>query len=149
MMSCSSRAVHLIARVAIRVAPPVRAMALVATAARFAPRLRHDTAIRALDTLDGRGTCLSRALAVATRLDGAQVAIGVHYARSTSLRAHAWVVFNGAPLRRGDPDGDVIALIGPMIASKENGRRPTYVSDWLDDGRGRDTLLRRLRGCLT
>jgi hypothetical protein len=92
---------------------------------------------------------LSRALAVATRLDGAQVAIGVRYSRGTQLRAHAWVVSNGGPLRPGDPDGEVIAFVDPAIASSESGDRPTCVSDWLDDGTGRDTLLRRLRGCLT
>ena len=149
MMSCSSRALHLIARVAVRVAPPVRATSLVAAAARLTPRLSQDAARHALDTLEGRGTCLSRALAVATRLDGAKIAVGVRYARGTPLRAHAWGVSSGRPLRPSDPDGDVIALLDPAIASRENGGRPTYVSDWLDDGRGRDTLLRRLRGCLT
>ncbi len=121
--SLSTCAMHLIARLAVRSARPARASAIVAAAGRFTPRLNEDTARDALHALDGRGTCLTRALAVAARLDGGQIAIGVRYASGSALRAHAWVVSNGVPLRAGDPDGDIIALLDPTTASAGWGNR--------------------------
>ncbi len=125
MSPLATDALHFIARVAIRSVRPARARALVAAAARLAPRLDEDAARRALASLDGHGTCFSRALAVASRLDGAQIAIGVRYGAGAPLRAHAWVVSNGAPLRDGEADGDVIALLEPSAASGGWGGRLT------------------------
>jgi hypothetical protein len=41
--------------------------------------------------LDRRGSCLSRSLAIAARLPGSTVVIGVDPRRSARLSAHAWV----------------------------------------------------------
>jgi hypothetical protein len=125
VISIATRVLHLVARVAIRSVRPARARAFVAAAARFAPRLDEETARDALASLDGRGTCLSRSLAVAARLDGGQIAIGVRYGTGAPLRAHAWVVSHGLPLREIDPDGDIIALLDPASASGGWGGRLT------------------------
>jgi hypothetical protein len=124
MITPSTRALHALARISIRSARPARARAIVAAAARLLPRLDEERARRALRSLGRRGTCLSRALTIATRLEGARIAIGVHYSTGAPLRAHAWVVLNGHPLCESDPDGDVIALLDPSIASREWGDRP-------------------------
>jgi hypothetical protein len=44
------------------------------------------------------GTCLTRALTVASRVRGARVAIGASTS-SAGFRAHAWVETDGVPLR--------------------------------------------------
>jgi hypothetical protein len=75
------------------------------------PTLSLDEARLLAGDLDGSGTCLSRALAVASRVNGAKVAIGVRYAAGAALSAHAWVVWGGVPLRAADPIGEVIAVL--------------------------------------
>jgi hypothetical protein len=71
-----------------------------------------DDARVAANSLDRQGTCLSRALAVAARLEGGEVVIGVD-ARG-AVMAHAWVEVEGRPLRAEDPRGGEIArLIQP------------------------------------
>jgi hypothetical protein len=104
-------ALNAISFVALRCAPPARARTIVSTFACVLPRLSPAEGRALADRLDQRGTCLSRALTVASRVDGAQVAIGVRYEAGSKLSAHAWVVCAGAPLRPADPVGDVIALL--------------------------------------
>jgi len=105
------RALNALAHVALRYAAPARARTIVSIAARALPRLSPDDGRRLADRLGTRGTCLSRALAVASRLEGARVAIGVTFTAGAPLSAHAWVVYDGAPLRPSDPAGEVIALL--------------------------------------
>jgi len=105
-------ALELVARVALRVAPPRRAKAAVDRAARYlgsrggVPDARLGAA-----WLDRSGTCLSRALAVAACLPGSVVVIGVDPGGARGLAAHAWVEIDGAPLRESDPDGEAIARL--------------------------------------
>lgn len=104
---------HVVARAALRALPPLDAKRVVDAAA--VPLGRYpslDRARAAAGTLDGTGTCLSRALTVAARLDGARVVIGVEPGRQISmLHAHAWVEIDGAPLRASDPRGEEIARL--------------------------------------
>lgn len=114
------RALHLVARAALRVLPPRRAKAVVDEAARVMPRFASlEEARRAADALDATGTCLSRAMVLSARLDGAAIVIAVdaspnpsgNPARDPLLDAHAWVEIDGAPLRESDPRGQEIVRL--------------------------------------
>jgi hypothetical protein len=103
------------ARLLLRVCSPLDAHALMLRLGRLCPPLRSAEEARgALGSLAGRGTCLSRSLAVAARTEGAVVAIGVDPGGSRSRFAHAWVEVDGAPLEQPHPSQPVIArLKGP------------------------------------
>ena len=107
-------AIHGVARVALRWSSPVRAARVVRTLGKWLPPIDRDAACSAVARLDdrGRGTCLTRALAIAARVPGARVAIGVEpplmHARGI---AHAWVETEEGPLRANDPRGAVIATL--------------------------------------
>ncbi len=91
-----THAVHWLARIALRVQPPLRAKRTVESLAhRLSPLRGLAGARRAAETLQGRGTCLSRALAIGAMLHGSEVVIGVDPRASTRLRAHAWVELDG------------------------------------------------------
>jgi hypothetical protein len=86
-------------------------MRVVRGLARFLPPLAGPEAAREVaESLEGRGTCLTRSLAVAARLPGGRVAIGVDPSNVRVL-AHAWVEKDGVPLRASDPRGTVIAKL--------------------------------------
>ncbi len=104
---------HALARAALRALPPRDAKRIVDAAARPLGRFSSiERARRAADALDGSGTCLSRALTVASRLDGASVVIGVEPGRHVSmLHAHAWVELGGEPLRASDPRGEELVRL--------------------------------------
>jgi hypothetical protein len=93
------RGLHWIARVALRVQPPLRAKA---TVDRIAGGLRPLRGVveahQAAQVLGAAGSCLSRAVAIASRLPGAHVVIGVDRWRSVRTRTHAWVEVAGAPI---------------------------------------------------
>lgn len=98
--------------------------------ARFSPVATHTLLVRAgawLPAIDSpeearlvarsllrHGTCLSRSLALAARAPTADVVIGVTPHGQASIRAHAWIEMNGAPIDAADVAGAEIArLRGP------------------------------------
>jgi hypothetical protein len=83
---------HCLARVALRVRPPLRAKALVDRIARAFPPLDGvDDARAAVRELFPSGSCLSRAVTIAATLPGAEVVIGVDPWRTAQVTAHAWL----------------------------------------------------------
>jgi len=98
-------ALNAIAYVSLSVMPPMRARIWVRRAGSFYPPLETIEQARAVSRrLGNRGTCLSRAFAVASRCAASHVVIGVvPRKRVTSLRgiraraieAHAWVEVGG------------------------------------------------------
>ncbi len=104
-----TRALHLVARVAIRVAPPLSAKHIVDLAARLLPKYRSLVdAERDAMRIARAGTCLSRALTVAARLPGAEVVIGV--APPAHFAAHAWVETGGVRVFDGDATGSLLEV---------------------------------------
>jgi hypothetical protein len=102
---------HGIAWIAMHLQKPLAAKRTVDFVGRWMPRFRTvDDARAAANSLDRQGTCLSRALAVAARVEGGEVVIGVD-ARGDVI-AHAWVEVEGRPLRAEDPRGGEIARLG-------------------------------------
>ena len=57
------------------------------------------------------GTCLSRALTIASRVPGAEVAFGFDPARAPNCRPHAWVVVDGQELVANDGCPTVLTTI--------------------------------------
>ncbi len=111
-MSLRLHALHAVARVALRLRPPLRAKAIVDRVGRhFVPFRDVSEAKDAASLLDGHGTCLSRALTVAARLPDAEVVIGVDPQAAEPLYAHAWVEIGGDPLRKEDPGGREIVRL--------------------------------------
>ena len=87
---------HLGARVALRVAAPLRAKRIVDAAGRFLRPLSSEEASRVASQLERRrGTCLSRSLAVAARLPSSEVVIGSAMVPGQPFSAHAWVECDG------------------------------------------------------
>lgn len=79
-----------------------------------------EDARRAARAFGRRGTCLSRALAVAARAPTADVVIAVEPRGGAPLFAHAWVEMNGAPIDPEEAAGVVIArLRGPRSTSPD------------------------------
>ncbi len=108
----ADNALNAIAYVALRLAPPNRAKRWVERFGRVYPVLRSIEDARAMaHRLGGRGTCLSRSLAVAARCPGSEVVIGAIEPRKDAstpagdrpLDAHAWVEVSGVPLLDGKP----------------------------------------------
>ncbi len=90
------RGLHLIARAALRVRPPLRAKALVDWVAHMLPPLRSaDHVQSAVGALFPSGTCLSRAVTIAAALPGAEVVIGVNVWNAARPSAHAWLEIDG------------------------------------------------------
>jgi hypothetical protein len=100
-----ARAIHLMVRAALRLTSAPRALRYVS---RFARRLRPledlQQARRFQRALGRSGSCLSRALAVAARVPGAEVVIGVDPWGSSTTRAHAWVELDGERVDAGSID---------------------------------------------
>lgn len=111
-MMVTMHALHALAYIALRLSPPLVAKRVVDTIGRRLSTLSDDT--EALDVsrrLQPFGTCLSRSIAVASRLRDAKVVIGVTPVGRTALHAHAWVEHRGVPLQRGEDVGQVIARL--------------------------------------
>jgi hypothetical protein len=104
-------ALNVVAYLSLRMAPPLRAKTWVERVGSFYPAINTVEEARKLTKrLGGRGTCLSRSLAVVVRCPGSQVVIGVMPMRrgevfrlepSWSVEAHAWVEFVGVALLDG------------------------------------------------
>jgi hypothetical protein len=93
---------HLAARLATRLWAPERAKWVTDAVGFCMPRLRSSIEAGAyLAELSGRGTCLTRALAVAARWPGAEVVIGGRTGeKGAGFSAHAWVENEGVELGR-------------------------------------------------
>ncbi len=104
----ADNALNVLAWLALRVAPPMRAAAWVRQAGRCCPAIDTPAQARkAIRRLSDRGSCLSRALAVGVRCAGSQVVIGVNHTadRESSggrpFQAHAWVEVAGDAVQDG------------------------------------------------
>jgi hypothetical protein len=108
-MMIVDRALNLGACVLLRTCSLPRAHAALRFVGRFLPRrsARAELA-EAGAALAGRGTCLSRALAVAARAPASDLVIGVQREGATKLAAHAWLELDGLPVSLGDPWGQEI-----------------------------------------
>lgn len=102
MNQLAGHLLHLAARVAMRFLPPARAKRVTFAVGRMLPELRSSIDAGAyLAEISGRGTCLTRALAVAARWPGAQVVIGGRSGDSgADFSAHAWIENDGVALER-------------------------------------------------
>jgi hypothetical protein len=96
---------HAFAFVALQLGSPRQAHSWIKAAASAWPRIGDIQQARAVvRRLGNRGTCLSRALAVATRCAESQVVFGIARNRAessferASIQAHAWVEVNQVPL---------------------------------------------------
>jgi hypothetical protein len=89
-------ALHCLARVVLRVRPPLRAKELVDRIASQLPSLSGvENARDAVRTLFPTGSCLTRAVTIAAAMPGAEVVIGVDVWSSARLSAHAWLEIDG------------------------------------------------------
>lgn len=90
----------------LRVLPPRDALRWTMRVARVFPKIDDVEGRKIADALASHGTCLSRAVTVASRLVGAEIVIGVGQGiptdRDTPFAAHAWVELEGVPLRAID-----------------------------------------------
>jgi hypothetical protein len=112
------RGLHCVARIALRVARPLRAKAVVDRAAGgFTLHGGADIARTAVRDLFPAGSCLSRAVAIASVIPGAEVVIGVDPWGSARLSAHAWLEVDGTRVDTNPGDGvdfpDELARIPP------------------------------------
>ena len=109
----SDNALNLFAYLVLRASPPARAKIWVDRLGRMhLSVMGTKNAEQMMRRLNRRGTCLSRALAVAACLPGSEVVIGV--ARSSSppievnsrdFAAHAWVELGGIPVDEDEKAG--------------------------------------------
>jgi hypothetical protein len=86
----------------VKIAKLDHAKAVARLGARAVPALDVHAARVLFDELRPVGTCLSRALTIAARLPGAEVAFGFDPARAPNFRPHAWVVVGGEALVAAD-----------------------------------------------
>jgi len=115
----TNHALNAAAWLALRVLPPLRAKSVIDRIARAAqPFPSEDDARAAAHALGWAGTCLSRCLAVASRLPGSDVLIGIDPSCSGRFRAHAWIEVHGRPLEhlRDDRAFLPIAHLGAKFA---------------------------------
>ncbi len=124
------RALHLVARAALRLHPPLRAKEIVDRVGGWLPTLAGpDQARSAVIALGPSGTCLSRALAVAARLPRAEVVIGVDVWTSIAPTAHAWVEFEGSRIETIDIDPNSPNR-APQFSGAEIARLPATAARW-------------------
>lgn len=102
----------------LHVTSPRRALSWTSRIARVLSPLANDEDGRRVAIAIGQsGTCLSRALTVASRLRGAEVVIGVAMQAESvpgrTVAAHAWVERAGAPLFLDDPNAGEITRMRP------------------------------------
>jgi hypothetical protein len=86
---------HIVARLAVRAYPPLTAKRIVDAFGGMLPSLTIDSAARVASRLDGRGTCLTRALAISSRVPGSEVVLGTDGSKDGAFYAHAWVEYRG------------------------------------------------------
>lgn len=118
---------HAVCWAAVQALPPQRGATWAGRVAQYLRTWSSAEAIRISQTLRG-GTCLSRALAVASRMENARVAIGAqpHATRSRFL-AHAWVDVDGRPLIASEATGPVFAYLS--VRRSGNGQRVSVCFD--------------------
>jgi Transglutaminase-like superfamily len=106
-------ALHFVARVLLRVCSPRRTHAILSRVGAVLPRYRDKAAVlRAGARVGRRGTCLSRALAVAARTPSADLVIGVAKPEGQSFFAHAWLELGGESIGPTDVVVSEIARLG-------------------------------------
>jgi hypothetical protein len=108
-MIAANRLLHLAARLALRVCSPLTAKSHVDALGALLPPMDIEQAEQAALHLRG-GTCLSRSLALAARLPGAAVIIGLRHTAGAPLDAHAWIEIDGRTIGRGDPRPELARL---------------------------------------
>jgi hypothetical protein len=101
----ADRLLHVVALVAVRARPPLEAKRVVDAFGRLMPKLSPNDAVRLGKAMEGRGSCLTRALAVSARLPGSEVVLGTDGTGDGEFTAHAWVehggrLIEGAPAAR-------------------------------------------------
>lgn len=105
-------AMLLLARELLRTRSPLQVHEAVRRLGSYLPRLRSVAEARAaMRALSAHGTCLTRSLAIASRMPRADIAIGVVHDPTEPLRAHAWVEIDGTPIEPAEPVGAVIARL--------------------------------------
>jgi hypothetical protein len=121
---------HALARFLLRVCSPKHAHAiLVRVGALFPRHVDRSDVLSAGTRVRGRGTCLSRALAVAARSPDAELVIGVAPRVGERLFAHAWVEVAGEPIDPTDVAGGEIVRLGcASRREKRNGSSTNSVS---------------------
>jgi hypothetical protein len=120
------RGLHLVARAALRLASPPRAIRLVRNAAWISRPLGDLAQARAAeDVLRGSGSCLTRSVTIAARLSGSEVVIGAdRWSSRSALDAHAWVELDGERLDPARGREFVFGEIARLAVSQETrGRR--------------------------
>lgn len=91
-----SHALHGVAWATVRLLTPRKALRVTRFVAALLPTLDANEAAVAAARLRG-GTCLTRSLAIASRLPGAAVTIGGS-TETGAFSGHAWVELEGRPL---------------------------------------------------
>jgi hypothetical protein len=105
----ANRSLLLLARSLLRFLPPQRALFWLRYAGGALPPLRSAAEVRiAMESISGRGTCLSRSLAIAARARNVDVVIGVDPRRAKGGFAHAWLEMAGEPVDPAEPTGEEI-----------------------------------------
>jgi hypothetical protein len=108
-------ALHWLTRAALRVQPPIKAKRTVDMIAhRIGTLYGTARAHRALQALQGRGSCLSRALTVASLVHDAEVVIGINRLDSARACAHAWVEIHNVRVDVDPPRGVHYRIIARM-----------------------------------
>lgn len=106
-------ALHAFARVLLRCCSPRRAYEILRrVGALLPPHVDRDGVVRASASMKRRGTCLSRALAVAARAPAAELVIAVTPFPNDRLFAHAWLELAGEPIAVSEVAGSEIARLG-------------------------------------
>jgi hypothetical protein len=106
-------ALHVLSRIVVRFCSPERAHFIVTRlGALLPPHCDHASLMRASVCVRRRGTCFTRALALAARAPQADLVIGVAPRRDQPLFAHAWLELSGQPIDPLDVAGVEIARIG-------------------------------------
>jgi Transglutaminase-like superfamily len=113
---------NLAARVLLRVYTPSTVHLLMTNVGRLLPKRDTAAEVRAAAArLRPRGTCLTRALALAARSPHADVIIGVKPNGRKGIDAHAWIEVDGMPLHSSDPSGEEIARLRGMGVGRKRG----------------------------
>jgi len=108
----TDESLHLLARVLLRVCSlPNTYTTLIRLGALFPPHRDRNRLLRASDRVRGRGTCLTRALAVAARAPAADVVIGIPPREDDRFVAHAWLELGGEPVDPAEVTGPEIARL--------------------------------------
>jgi hypothetical protein len=98
-----NRALHAIAKLAVRTGSPLRAKRWVSAVGSLLPPLSVGEAMALAVELGTSGSCLTQALTIAARLPRSAVVIGSDGPTETAFSAHAWVECNGTVISAMPP----------------------------------------------